>query len=240
MTAPPATPTEPAPYPLRRLALAAVLIAEIMDLLDATIVGIAAPSIRADLGGDGTTIQWIAAGYTLAFAVGLITGGRLGDLYGRRRMFLVGLAGFVAASALCGLAVSPETLIGSRVVQGLFGAVLIPQGLGIIKAVFPPRELGAAFGAFGPAMGLSAVGGPILAGALIAWDIGGAGWRTIFLINVPVGLACLALALKVLPESRADDGPRPDPVGMLLVSSGLVLLVFPLVQGRELGWPAWS
>lgn len=232
--------TDPPAYRWRWLALVAVLIAEIMDLLDATVVGVAAPAIRADIGGDGTMIQWIAAGYTLAFAVGLITGGRLGDLYGRRRMFLVGLVGFVVASVACGLAVSPGMLIASRVVQGLFGAVLIPQGFGIIKSVFPPRELGGAFGAFGPAIGLGAVGGPILAGALIAWDLGGAGWRTIFLINVPIGLACLALALKVLPESRADDGPRPDPVGMVLVSTGLVLLVFPLVQGRELGWPLWS
>ncbi len=236
---PPHSVTQPL-YRLRWLALVAVLTAEIMDLLDATVVGIAAPSIREDLGGDGTTIQWIAAGYTLAFAVGLITGGRLGDLYGRRRMFLVGLIGFVAASALCGLATSPGMLIGSRVVQGLFGAVLIPQGFGILKSTFPPKELGIAFGAFGPAIGLSAVAGPILAGALIAWDLGGAGWRTVFLINVPIGLACLALALAVLPESRAGDGQRPDPVGMLLVSLGLVLLVFPLVQGRELGWPGWA
>lgn len=230
---------QPAPYRWRWLALVAVLTAEIMDLLDATVVGIAAPSIRAELGGDGTTIQWVAAGYTLAFAVGLITGGRLGDLYGRRRMFLIGLVGFIAASTLCGLALSPGMLIASRVAQGLFGAVLVPQGFGIIKSIFLPRELGAAFGAFGPAIGLATVGGPILAGALIAWDLGGAGWRTIFLINVPIGIACLALAWRVLPESRSADGPRPDPVGMLLVSTGLVLLVFPLVQGRELGWPAW-
>lgn len=236
-------PTEqdsPPPYRWRWLALVAILTAEVMDLLDATIVGVAAPSIRADLGGDGTTIQWIAAGYTLAFAVGLITGGRLGDLYGRRRMFLVGLTGFVVASVLCGLAVSPEMLVASRVVQGLFGALLIPQAFGIIKATFPPRELGTVFGFFGPTIGLSLVGAPILAGALIEWDLGGAGWRTIFLINVPIGLACLALAWKVLPESRADGAPRPDPVGMLLVSIGLVLLIFPLVQGRELGWPAWT
>ncbi|WP_219419442.1 DHA2 family efflux MFS transporter permease subunit [Pseudonocardia nigra] len=233
------TTTATAAYPLRWLALAAVLTAEIMDLLDATIVGIAAPSIQADLGGDTTVIQWIAAGYTLAFAVGLITGGRLGDLYGRRRMFLVGLVGFVAASALCGLAVSPAMLVTSRVVQGLFGAVLIPQGFGLIKSMFPPRELGAALGSFGPAIGLSAVGGPILAGALIAADPAGLGWPAIFLINVPIGLACLVLAWRVLPESRAEHGPRPDPVGMLLVTVGLVLFVFPLVQGRELGWPGW-
>jgi EmrB/QacA subfamily drug resistance transporter len=234
-----ATSAEPQPYRWRWLALGAVLTAEIMDLLDATVVGVAAPSIQADLGGDSTVLQWIAAGYTLAFAVGLITGGRLGDLYGRRRMFLVGLVGFVAASALCGLAPSPEMLVASRIVQGLFGAVLIPQGFGVIKSMFPPRELGTAFSTFGPVIALAAVAGPILGGALIAWDLGGVGWRTIFLLNVPIGLACLALTAKVMPESRADDGPRPDPVGILLVSTGLVLLIFPLVQGRELGWPGW-
>ncbi|GAA3885835.1 hypothetical protein GCM10022243_58310 [Saccharothrix violaceirubra] len=228
------------PYRWRWYALVAVLAAEIMDLLDATVVGVAAPSIQADLGGGSTTVQWIAAGYTLAFAVGLITGGRLGDLYGRRRMFLLGLAGFLVASALCGLATGPGVLIASRVAQGLFGAMLIPQGFGIIRATFPPRELGAAFGAFGPAMGLSAVGGPILAGALVDWDLFDAGWRTVFLINVPIGLATLALAWKVLPESRAERGTRPDPVGMGLVTVGLLALVYPLVQGRELGWPGWA
>ncbi|GEL21265.1 hypothetical protein PSU4_02190 [Pseudonocardia sulfidoxydans NBRC 16205] len=233
---PPAAPA----YPLRWFALVVVLVAEIMDLLDATVVGIAAPSIQHELGGDATTIQWIAAGYTLAYAVGLVTGGRLGDLYGRRRVFLVGLTGFVAFSALCGLAPTPGVLIACRVLQGLAGAILIPQGFGIIKSAFPPRELGAAFGAFGPAMGLAAVGGPILAGALIAWDLGGAGWRTVFLVNVPIGLACLAVALKVLPESRGERTARPDPVGTALVTLGLLLLVFPLVQGRELGWPGWS
>lgn len=233
-------PAAPAAHPLRWLALVAVLVAEIMDLLDATVVGIAAPSIQRELGGDATTIQWIAAGYTLAYAVGLVTGGRLGDLYGRKRVFVVGLSGFVLFSALCGLAPTPGVLIACRVLQGLAGAILIPQGFGIIKSAFPPRELGAAFGAFGPAMGLSAVGGPILAGALIAWDLGGAGWRTVFLVNVPIGLACLVLALRVLPESRGDRSTRPDPVGTALVTAGLLLLVFPLVQGRELGWPGWT
>ena len=217
-----------------------MLAAEIMDLIDGTVVGIAAPSIRAELGGGDAMIQWVAAGYTLAFAAGLITGGRLGDLYGRRRMFLVGLVGFVAASALCGLATTPGMLIGFRVAQGLLGAMLIPQGFGILKATFPPDDLGKAFGAFGPTIGLAVVGAPILGGALIAWDVAGLGWRTIFLINVPLGLAALALAAAVLPESRAEDGPRPDPVGMVLVSTGLALLVFPLVEGRELGWPAWT
>jgi EmrB/QacA subfamily drug resistance transporter len=234
------TTAEPTAYRWRWLALVAVLAAEIMDLVDGTVVGIAAPSIRAELGGGDAMIQWVAAGYTLAFAAGLITGGRLGDLYGRRRMFLLGLVGFVAASALCGLATTPGTLIGFRIAQGLLGAILIPQGFGILKATFPPDDLGKAFGAFGPTIGLAVVGAPILGGALIAWDVAGLGWRTVFLINVPLGLAALALAAAVLPESRADDGLRPDPVGMVLVSAGFALLVFPLVEGRELGWPGWA
>jgi EmrB/QacA subfamily drug resistance transporter len=228
------------PYRWRWLALVAILAAEVMDLLDATVVGIAAPSIRRDLGGDGATIQWIAAGYTLAFAVGLITGGRLGDLYGRRRMFLLGLGGFVLASALCGFATSPEMLITSRVLQGMFGALLIPQGFGIMKSMFAPADLQKAFGAFGPTMGLAAVAGPVVAGALIAWNPAGADWRTVFLINVPLGLAAFVLAWKALPESRAEGSPRPDPLGFLLVSVGLSLLIFPLVEGRELGWPGWT
>ncbi len=225
---------DPPAYRRRWLTLVAVLVAEVMDLIDATVVGIAAPSITRGIGGGEATIQWIAAGYTLAYAAGLITGGRLGDLWGRRRMFLLGLTGFVVMSTLCGLAPIPGLLIAARVLQGLFGAVLIPQGFGILKSTFPPREQAAAFGAFGPAIGLSVVAAPVLGGALIYWDLAGAGWRAVFLINVPIGLAGLALALAALPESRADDRPRPDPVGMLLVSTGLTLLVFPLVQGREL------
>ncbi|WP_345378351.1 MFS transporter [Pseudonocardia yuanmonensis] len=232
------------PYRWRWLALGAVLVAEIMDLLDATIVGVAAPSVQRDLGGGATTIQWVAAGYTLAYAVGLVTGARLGDLLGRRRVFLVGLAGFVLTSALCGLATTPGALIAFRVLQGLCGAVLVPQGFGIVRTAFPPAELGRAFGTFGPAIGLAAVAGPIVAGALVAADVAGLGWRAVFLVNVPIGLAGLALAWAVLPESRAEDvrgGLRSlDLGGMLLAGLGLAVAVVPLVQGRELGWPVWA
>ncbi|MFD0787549.1 MFS transporter, partial [Micromonospora azadirachtae] len=189
---------EPQPYRWRWLALAVILAAEVMDLLDALVTNLAGPAIRAGLGGSASLIQWLGAGYTLAMAIGLITGGRLGDLYGRRRMFLAGVAGFTVASALCALSVSPGMLVASRVAQGLFGAVLLPQGLGIIKEVFPPRELAAAFGAFGPVMGISAVGGPILAGWLVDADLWGTGWRAIFLINLPIGLLALLGALRFL------------------------------------------
>jgi EmrB/QacA subfamily drug resistance transporter len=228
------------PYRWRWLVLAIVLAAEIMDLLDSTVVNIAAPTIRKDLGGTYSAIQWIAAGYTLAFAVMLITGGRLGDIFGRKRMFLVGAAGFTLSSIACAFATSPEILIGGRVLQGALGAVMIPQGFGVIKAIFPPKEMGGAFAAFGPVMGLSAVCGPIMAGALIDADWFGTGWRMIFLINVPLGLVAFLGALRFMPESRTPGTRRLDLPGMLLVIAGSLLLIYPLVQGRELGWPVWT
>lgn len=237
----PETRTDP-PYRWRWVALFVILAAEVMDLLDALVTNIAGPTIQDELGGSTSLIQWLGAGYTLAMAIGLITGGRLGDLYGRRRMFVIGVLGFTASSALCGLALSPEMLVGSRVLQGLFGAVLLPQGLGIIKELFPPAELAAAFGAFGPVMGLSAVGGPILAGWLVDADLYGSGWRAIFLINVPIGLLATAGALRFMPRSRRVGGQRAarvDAVGVILVSVASFLLVYPLVQGRERDWPAW-
>src|SRR5437667_380971 len=157
----------PARHRLRWAVLAIVLVAEVMDLIDGTIVNVAAPSIRADLGGSATTLQWLGAAYTLAFAVLLITGGRLGDRYGRRRLFMVGIVGFTAASALCAAAPSPEALIALRAVQGAFGALLIPQGFGLIKQVFAEDEITKAFAAFGPVIGLAAVASPVVGGALL-------------------------------------------------------------------------
>jgi EmrB/QacA subfamily drug resistance transporter len=236
--APPAQDEAP-PYRWRWIVLAVVLIAEIMDLLDSTVINIAAPTIRADLGGTTTAMQWWAAGYTLAFGVFLIIGGRLGDVFGRRRLFVTGIAGFAAASAACALAPSPDVLIGVRVVQGAFAAVLIPQGLGILKAVFPPREMGAAFGAFGPIMGLAAIGGPILAGWLSDADLLGTGWRMIFLINVPLGIAGLLGALRFVPATPGDRRIRLDALGVVLMAAASFCVIYPLVQGRELGWPLW-
>jgi MFS family permease len=158
----------------RWLGLFAILAATIMNLLDSTVVNVAAPSIRHELGGTYTSLQWIAAGYTLALAVGLLTGGRLGDMYGRRRVLLIGVAGFVVASIACAVAWSPETLIVARVVQGLFGAVMIPQGFGLLRDLFPPQEIGKAFAAFGPVIGLATIVGPIVAGLLIDADIAAA------------------------------------------------------------------
>ncbi|WP_196444593.1 MFS transporter [Planomonospora sp. ID67723] len=240
MKAPLQEPSAPPAYRWRWVALLVILAAEVMDLLDAMITNIAAPSIRDDLGGTPATIQWLGAAYTLSMAVGLITGGRLGDIFGRKRMFLIGAAGFTVGSLLCGIAQSPEMLVGARVVQGLFGAVMLPQGLGMIKEMFPPKEMGAAFGLFGPVMGLSSVGGPVLAGWLVDSDFFGTGWRMIFLINLPIGLAALAAGTRFLPESRSPHPLKLDVPGVLLATLAGLLLVYPLVQGRESGWPAWA
>jgi EmrB/QacA subfamily drug resistance transporter len=231
--------TTATPYARRWLVLAIVLVAEVMDLIDGTIVNVAAPAIRADLGGSATTLQWLGAAYTLAFAVLLITGGRLGDRFGRRRLFAIGVVGFTAASALCAAAPSPGVLIAMRVLQGAFGALLIPQGFGIIKEVFPDSELTKAFAAFGPVIGLSAVVSPIIGGALVDADLAGSGWRAIFLVNLPLGIIGLVGALRVMPRTTGDRSARLDPIGATLVTLACVALIYPLVQGRELGWPLW-
>jgi EmrB/QacA subfamily drug resistance transporter len=234
-----AAPTYPRPA-LRWAALLVVLAAEVMDLLDSLVTSIAGPSVRADLGGSESLIQWLGAGYTLAMAVGLITGGRLGDLFGRRRMFVLGAVGFTLASALCAAATNPGTLVTARILQGLLGAVMLPQGLGLLRDVWPPEEVGKAFGAFGPIMGLSSVGGPVLAGWLIGADFLGTGWRMIFLINLPIGILAVAGAFRFLPASRGGEAARLDGGGVLLAALGSLLVVLPLVQGRELGWPLWT
>ncbi len=227
------------PYRFRWIAFAAVLAASVMDLLDSTVASVAAPAIRDDLGGSYASLQWIAAGYTLAMAVMLLTGGRLGDLFGRRRTLLVGIAGFVVASIGCAVAQSPEMLIVSRVLQGGIGAVMVPQGFGLIRQLFPPQEMAKAFMVFGPVMGLSAVAGPLLAGVLIDADILGTGWRMIFLINVPVGIAAFVVGAKFIPADEATESGRLDLTGVALAGAGMFGLIYALVQGRELGWPMW-
>jgi EmrB/QacA subfamily drug resistance transporter len=211
-----------------------------MDLLDGTIVNVAAPTIRNDLHSSASSLQWVIGGYALAFAVGLITGGRLGDIYGRKRLFVIGTFGFVAASLACAFATSTEMLIGFRMAQGFASAMLIPQGLGILRSVFAPSEQGSAFAVFGPVIGLSAVLGPIIGGALIAANAFGSGWRLIFFVNLPLGLIAALGAARVMPESRAPRPPRLDWVGTILCGLGMGLLVYPLIQGREAGWPLWT
>jgi EmrB/QacA subfamily drug resistance transporter len=242
LEAPSVAPTRVAARKDRRwLGLFAVLAAMIMNLLDATVVNVAAPSIRAELGGSYSTLQWIAAGYTLALAVGLLTGGRLGDMYGRKRMMTAGVVGFLATSVACAAAWSPASLVGARVLQGLCAAVMIPQAFGLVRDLFPPQEIGKAFAAFGPVIGGSTILGPIVAGLLVDADVFGSGWRMIFLINLPLGLFALLAGLRALPAvAPSARHTRLDLAGALLAATGMFLLVYPLVQGRELGWPAWT
>jgi EmrB/QacA subfamily drug resistance transporter len=230
----------PTANPRRWWILAVVLMAECMDLLDGTVVNIAAPAIHRDLGTSSTALQWIVGGYALAIAVSLVTGGRLGDLYGRGQMFLAGVAGFTLASLLCGVAPSTGTLIAARLLQGAAGALMLPQGLGLLREAFPSEEMSKVFGMFGPVLGLAALLGPIVGGALVGLDLFGTGWRLVFLINLPVGLAALLAGARLLPRGGARHGEGLDWVGagMTVVAGGL--LVYPLIQGRELGWPAWT
>ena len=224
---------------VRWVAFGAVITAAVMDLLDSTIAQVAAPTIRRELGGSYAVIEWVTAAYALAMAVGLLTGGRLGDIFGRRRVLLTGMAGFVLASAACAAAQNAGELIGARAAQGLLGAVMLPQVFGLIRDMFEAHEMGKAFGVYGPVMGLSAMLGPIAAGGLISANVLGTGWRMIFLVNVPVGLAALALGARTLPAGASSGARRLDLPGALLAAVAMFLLVFPLAQGHSLGWPAW-
>ena len=226
--------------PRRWRALGVLLVAAFMQLVDISIVNVAIPSIQRDLDASFAQVQWVLAGYQLAFAVVLITGGRLGDIFGRKRLFMLGIGGFTVASALCGLAQNAGMLVGSRVFQGVMGALMFPQVLSLTQVLFPPRERGTAFGIFGAVIGLATISGPLVGGLLIQGNLLNLDWRPIFLVNLPLGVLAGLAAAFLLPESKAEDAPRLDPVGVLLVTAGLLLLVYPLVEGRDLGWPAWA
>ncbi|MEV6734448.1 MFS transporter [Streptomyces sp. NPDC051364] len=222
------------------VALLVVLFGSFMDLIDATIVTVAAPAIARDLGAGEAQIQWTIAAYTLALGAGLITGGRLGDQFGRKRLFMAGLGGFMVTSALCALAVTPGMLIGMRAAQGLTAGIMVPQVFGVIRASFAPAERAKAFGAYGAVQGLASVAGPLLGGLLIEADLFDLGWRTIFWINVPLSVLALVLGAKVLPESRSASTARLDLVGALLAASGILLLLLPIIQTETWGWTAAS
>ena len=233
--------TEPSVYYRNRwLILAVVLAAECMDLIDSTVVNVAAPQISRDFHTSSTALQWIVGGYPLAIAVGLIMGGRLGDLMGRKTMFVIGTIGFVAASTLCGLAPNAGVLIFARLLQGAFAALMLPQGFGILREVFPAAEQQSAFAIFGPVIGLSAVFGPLIGGALIDWNLFDSHWRLVFLVNVPLGIGAVIGAIRLLPPSLPDRSTKLDLLGTALVTVFAVALVYPLIQGRELGWPWWT
>jgi EmrB/QacA subfamily drug resistance transporter len=226
--------------PRRWVALFVLLIANFMNLIDVTIVNVALPSMRDGLGATDSQIEWVIAAYIMAFALGLLPFGRLGDIVGRTTLFLWGVAGFTIASGLCGLAPNIEFLIAARVVQGLAGAMMTPQVLAIATVTFPPQERGQAFSLFGLSAGLASVCGPILGGVLISGHLFGLDWQPIFLVNIPIGIAAVVAGWFLIPRLPGHPGLKNDYVGIVLFGLGLVAVVFPIVEGRTYGWPLWA
>jgi EmrB/QacA subfamily drug resistance transporter len=209
-------------------------------VLDFFIVNVALPSIQSGLHASSSAIEWIVAGYGLTSAVFLVTGGRVGDRLGRRRTFSLGLGLFTLASAVCGIAPDATTLVIARLVQGIGGALLMPNVMAIIGVAYSGEDRVKALSAYGMVMGLAAVGGQLLGGILVQVDLFGLGWRTCFLINVPIGIAALLMAPRAVPESREAHATKLDLAGTLLLTAGLTALVLPLLDGRLHGWPTWT
>ncbi|RKP56786.1 MFS transporter [Pararobbsia silviterrae] len=225
--------------PRRWIALAVLLTGAFLPILDFNVVNLALPAIGRSLDATPGEIEFIISAYAATYAVFLITGGRLGDLFGRKRMFVTGVAGFTLASVLCGLAPSARALIAARILQGLTATIMAPQVLASIRVLFPPAEHTRAFALYGATFGLANICGQVLGGALVSLRPWGLSWQAIFLVNVPIGLVAFAGGLAFLRDSRADHAQRLDVGGVALLSCTLGLLVYPLVEGRETGWPAW-
>lgn len=223
----------------RALVLTALLAGVFMILVNNTIVNVAAPSIQRDLGAANNQIEWVISGYALAYGLLLIPGGRLGDRYGYKRMFMVSVTGFAVASLLSGTASGPGQLILWQVVMGIMAGLMNPQTLAIIQAAFPAAERGRAYGLYGAVSGVAVAVGPLLGGALVEWDVAGLDWRPVFLVNVPIGVLTLALAARWLRPAHGSDAAI-DPVGGLLMAGSLVLVLVPLIESSSAGWPAWS
>ena len=229
--------TNPSPL-VRWLIFAVVLAADVMDLLSTSVTNLAAPSIVRDLHAPQSLAPWLGSAYALALGAVLVLGARLGDKYGPRRLFLAGLAGFALASLACALSVAPAMIVAARVIQGTFGALLIPQGFSLLLRAFPRPELGRVFGLFGPLMAVSSISGPVLAGFLLWLDPFGFGWRAVFLINVAIGAALYPLSARVLPRARGDRSVRLDPVAAALLIAGLGGILGGLIMAgqHEQGW----
>jgi EmrB/QacA subfamily drug resistance transporter len=229
-----------APYPRRWLAAAVMIGAATMDLIDITIVNVALPTIRSDLGASGTQLEWVVSAYMLAFAATLIVAGSFGDVLGRKRIFVAGVAVFGLASLAAGLAQTPGELIATRVVQGAAAASMLPQMLGTFRSMFSDHERGKAFGVYGAVLGLASALGLLLGGALTQADVFRWSWRTVFVINVPIALICTVAAERLVPETREPGAGRPDLVGAALLATAIVAVAYPLLEGRANGWPLWG
>lgn len=227
--------------PSRRtwLGLAVILLAAFMELLDVTVVTVASPEIQRSLDASYAQVQWILAGYQLTFAAGLVAGGRLGDIYGCRRVFIYGVVLFSGASVLCAAATSGTTIVLFRLLQGLAAALMFPQVLSIIHVTFLGKHRAAAFGALGGVTGLAGIAGPLIGGVLIHLDLFGTDWRAIFLINIPIGLLAAVGAWLLVTEWKSDRRPTLDLWGTALGTAAVALVIFPLVQGRDADWAWW-
>lgn len=224
----------------RWAAMIALLTASFMNLMDVTIVNVALPSLQQAFVASDSQIAWVVAAYILVFGLGLLPFGRLGDILGKRRLFVMGLVVFTLGSACCGAAQSVNWLIAARVMQGLGSAMMAPQSLAIVPSLMPPESRGAAFALFGLTAGLASVTGPLLSGYLIQADLLSLGWRSIFLINLPIGVLTIIAAYRFVPELPGSPGLRIDPVGIGLAAVTVFLIIYPLLEGRQVQWPVWA
>ncbi|MGZ8179571.1 MFS transporter [Williamsia sp. SKLECPSW1] len=225
---------------VRTVALICLLAASFMELMDATVVNVALRTLQDDLGASAASLQWIVAGYPLAYAVGLILGARLGDGIGRRRVFVAGLAAFGIASLACGLASGPTELVVFRLAQGAAAALMVPQVLSNIQVLYPPAERGRAMGMFTSVIGLAAVVGPVLGAVITSGDWFGLSWRPIFLVNVPLAAVAIVAALLFIPETRAEKRAPITAGSALLLAVSLVAIMLPITLGPDNDWPVWG
>ena len=223
----------------RGIATTVLMVATFMDLMDSTITNVALPTIGKNLEATPEQLEWTVAGYVIAFATLLITGGRLGDIFGHRRIFVIGIVGFTPASLGAALSQTGDLLVTCRVLQGGFAGIMMPQVLSSVQVMFAPEERAPVLGIIGSLSALGAVGGLILGGWLVTADLLGMGWRSIFLVNVPIGVALVVAALLFVPRSRSEHPLRPDLVGVVLGGVDVFLVVFPLTDGRAVGWAWW-
>jgi EmrB/QacA subfamily drug resistance transporter len=231
--------TGQAGYPRRWLAAIVLIVGALMDMIDVTIVNVALPSIRRDLHASATQLEWVVSGYMLAFAATLIIAGNLGDKFGRKRLFLSGAALFGLASLAAGLSGSGAELIAARVVQGAAAAAMAPQVLATFRAIFGRAERGKAFGIYGAMLGFASAIGLVLGGLLTGANLFGWEWRSVFYVNIPVAVAALIAGARLVPETKDPGARRPFVAGAVLLAGSLVAIVYPLLEGRQLGWPAW-
>jgi len=231
--------TGQAGYPRRWLAAIVLIVGALMDMIDVTIVNVALPSIRRDLHASATQLEWVVSGYMLAFAATLIIAGNLGDKFGRKRLFLSGAALFGLASLAAGLSGSGAELIAARVVQGAAAAAMAPQVLATFRVIFGRAERGKAFGVYGAMLGFASAIGLVLGGLLTGANLFGWEWRSVFYVNVPVAVAALIAGARFVPETKDPGARRPFVAGAVLLAGSLVAIVYPLLEGRQLGWPAW-